>query len=153
MKRHGERIFREKKRYGERKNIDILKRDTYMVHGLERWTSLTCGTVCTPTTKFRLHFTAYALWTLSSHTNVNFTRLICCSWRLCLGQSGWQLKPLLFNFHQLKKWSYSTFQIWYFIIGLENLNQICGHNLFSCEHPSLHYTHTRNMHASCLFRN
>lgn len=126
-----------------------MKRDTCMVHAFERW-------IIDMWQSFHIHHqikVTLPLWTWSSHTNVNFTRLICCSWRLCLGQSGWQLKPLLFNFHQLKKWSYSTFQIWYFIIGLENLNQICGHNLFSCEHPSLHYTHTRNMHASCLFRN
>lgn len=103
MKRHGERIFREKKRYGERKNIDILKRDTYMVHGLERWTSLTCGTVCTPTTKFRLHFTAYALWTLSSHTNVNFTRFVC-SWRLCMLRAKWlAIKTFTFQFSSTQK--------------------------------------------------
>ena len=137
MKRHGERIFREKKRYGERKNIDILKRDTYMVHGLERWTSLTCGTVCTPTTKFRLHFTAYALWTLSSHTNVNFTRLICCSWRLCLGQSGWQLKPLLFNFHQPKK-IIIHFSNLYLIIEFEKLKYLWRQFVFMWT-SSLHF--------------
>lgn len=112
--------------------------------------SLTCGRVFTSTTKLRLPYPCGP----GVHTQTWISQdLFVVEGYACLGQSGWQLKPLLFNFHQLKKWSYSTFQIWYFIIGLENLNQICGHNLFSCEHPSLHYTHTRNMHASCLFRN